>query len=145
MRKFWYILLLVALTGCGPITAEQLRANPSGVHTFKVNADYQAVYQKILLHAQGCSVQGAFGANALVQGYTYLDSKRASISITNSRAIGSSALFTIDIAHVDDNTTEVKVFYAVHRYAPTALLIEDWIKKNSPDCTRGKFVPECAC
>jgi hypothetical protein len=145
MRKIWNVLLILVLAGCGPITAEQLRANPGGLHAFKVAGDYQAVYQKVLSHAQGCSKKSAFGENASVQGDTFIESKRSSISIVNSGALGVDTLFTIDIAQIDPDTTEVKVFYALHRYERTALLIEDWIKKNSKDCVRGKVVLECAC
>jgi hypothetical protein len=145
MSKLWYTLLLIILAGCGPISAEQLRANPGGIHSFKVAGDYQAVYKKVLSHAQGCAQKAAFGENASIQGNLFADSKRSSISIVNSGALGNDTLFAIDIVQIDNDTTEVKVFYALHRYERMALLIEDWIKKNSKDCVRGKVVLECAC
>jgi hypothetical protein len=145
MRTTCCALLIIFLAGCGATTAEQLRANAAGVHTFKVDAEYQEVYQKTLAHAQTCNQQAAFGNNARVQGYIFIEPNRSTISIANSNAFAVNMLFTIDIAQVEINSTEVKVYYALQRYKPTAHLVEDWILNDSNDCVRGKVALECVC
>ena len=137
--------MLVILAGCGAINAKLLRTDPAGVHSFRVNAAYQDVYEKALSRAQACAQQATFGDNASVQGRLFTDRKRASISILNSNIYAGGALLTIDIAQADADETEVMVFYALRRHKPAALLVEDWIIKNSSGCPRGGSSLECGC
>ncbi len=145
MRNIYFGFLVICMVGCAPITAEQLRAKPGGVYSFTVAGKVQDAYQKIFFRAQSCSESGDFGNNAATQGDIISDTKRSTITITNSQTVGVNTLFIIDLTQLDNETTEIKIYYPLRRYEPTARLIEEWIKNNAPECTRGKFIVECAC
>jgi hypothetical protein len=145
MKNHIVFLLLALLTACAPTTADQLRAGPAGVYSFKVVGDYQTAYQRALAHAGTCYQRAVSGINTKVRAELHAEDKRASISIENVHAINVDTLFAIDIAQTDLAQTEVSVFYALSRYEQTAFIIGDWIINDSGACQPSVKTVECVC
>ncbi len=145
MKRVLAVCLILFVSGCGVTTARQLRENPAGIYSFKVNADYKTVYEKVLLHARSCYELAATGNNFVVEGKAFPETRKSSISIVRFRAVARETVFTIDSAQLDDATTEVNVYYAQLRYKTAAMTVEEWIKGDSNECNRNKVIVDCVC
>ena len=145
MKKIFFFCLIVLISGCASTTPRQLRENPAGVYSFKVSADYKTVYEKALLHAQSCYALGTTDNTFIVRGNESPENRKSSISIARVRALYKETLFTIDVAQLDEVSTEVNVYYAQLRYKTAAMTVEEWIKQDSNECNLGKVIVECVC
>jgi hypothetical protein len=145
LNKRIYLLFFFLFAGCGPMTAEQLRASPAGVHTFRVDSEYQAVYAKVLERARTCYEHVGAAEDMTVKGDLARDAGRSSISVIEKRVFAAHPLFTIDMTQVGPAETEVNVYYSLRRFRPMAFLVQDWIESDSHECRLIKPVPECVC
>ena len=145
MKDIFSGVLIFLICGCAPPTADMLRKNPAGVYSFTVNDDYHAVYRKALDHAKNCYEGAVYGNTIRIRGEADPANGKARISIAHTRVLDVETLFAIDIARLESNTSEVKVYYALKRLKPVAPLVEDWIKKDSHECQRSRVVLECVC
>ncbi len=145
MNKIFFSCLIVLISGCASTTPRQLRESPAGVYSFKVNADYKTVYEKALLHARSCYALGTTDNTFIVRGNESPENRKSSISIARVRALYKETLFTIDVAQVDEVSTEVNVYYAQLRYKTAAMTVEKWIKQDSNECNMSSVVTECVC
>jgi len=145
MKKIFFSCLILLVSGCASTTGGQLRENPAGVYSFKVSADYKTVYEKALLHAQSCYALSATDNTFIVRGNESPENRKSSISIARVRALYKETLFTIDVAQLDEASTEVNVYYAQLRYKTAAMTVEKWIKQDSNECNMSRVVSECVC
>jgi len=146
MYKILFIIGLMSLvSSCASITGKQLREDPAGVYSFKVNGNYKTAYDKALLHARSCYELKAAGNTFVVKGSESPENRKSSLSIARVRALSDETVFIVDIAQTDDANTEVKVYYAQLRYKTAAMTVEDWINKDSNACNMGKVILECVC
>jgi hypothetical protein len=145
MKNIFPGILILLLCGCAPTTADLLRKNPAGVYSFTVDDDYQVVYQKALDHAKKCYEGAVYGSTIRIRGKADSENGNARISIAHTRLLDVEVLFAIDIARLENNKSNVKVYYALKRLEPVAPLVEDWIKKDSHECQRSRVVLDCVC
>lgn len=127
------------------MTAQHLRENPAGFYSFKVGADYTTVYEKALAHARSCYEDSKTTNNFVVHGDSFPESKKSTIIIVRQRALSQETLFTMDFVQTGLSSTDVNVYYAMHRYKNAALTMEEWITKDSKECNIASVVVECAC
>ena len=139
VRKAAAVLLALsfALAGCAPATLQGLREKPAGQASFEVRQNYQRVYRTVINNARRCWQTGMVTAQVVVQGDLYTDIRTAEITVALHGAVGVDTHLGIDIKAIEEDRTEIRVYYAMSGGARSAKAIERWVKDGATECSAG--------
>ncbi len=129
------IAVLLAIAGCAPATMQGLRANPGGHIRFEVAKNYQGVYRTILANSRRCYQGGMITAQVIVQGDLFTDTKTAEITTALHGGLGVDTYIGVDIKALNEEKTEVRVFYALSSWQGQARAAKAWVERDATDCS----------
>lgn len=134
LRIFAITLAVVGtLVGCAPATMQEIREKPKGEVSFRAAQSYQSVYRTILSNARRCYQSTMIGAQMIVQGDLYTDTRTAEVVLSLHGALGANTLLGIDIKAISDDLTEVKAVSGTSNLA-TARAVQAWVENKSDSC-----------
>lgn len=136
MKTVIFTLLFISLSACTPNTAGGVRSSQSSkIITFLFDENYQPVYRKILEQSRKCNETGMITAQLLVKNDLYTDIKQGTISVELHGALGVNVYQVIDVKYLEENKTEVKVYYAMASHSRHANTIPKWVTENYKECS----------
>ena len=122
-----FILSLV-IVGCGAMTAQGLRDNPSGEHTFRVARNYQSAYRIALQKARR---ENSGGMD--VDGNLYTDIHMGTITITSpvNPMVGSLGIYmVIDINKITEGRSRITAYSKSFNWRKYPKKVEKWFDPN---------------
>lgn len=131
MKLLNHIILLIVLgltiAGCGAMTTQALRDNPTGKHTFRVARNYQDAYRIALENTRK-----RFGGMN-IDGNLYTDIKRGTITITDpvNFMFGSKGIYMIiDVEKIEYDRARITAYSKSFNWRKDPEKVEKWFAPN---------------
>lgn len=124
--------------GCAPATIQGLKERHSGSYSFTVDENYQSVYRKILTKARACYQTGMITAQMVVAGDLYNDIKKGDISVALHGGLGVDTYLYTEIKAIDENKSNVDVYYALDTWKKAANAVKAWVLNNYEKCGKSE-------
>jgi len=129
------LVLIAALSACGPVTVKSLKERPVGTLSFEVAQPYQDVYHKILQQARVCYLNKPIDEQIIIRDRRINKDKTANITLAYVYALKPEQVFmTIDTIFLDENRTSVKIWHASRQYKKQVAAIPQWVEDGSAKC-----------
>lgn len=134
MKTLLPVLLTCLLTACAATTPQEARnMGPEHRYAFRVDADYQTVYRRILEVERNCYQGNMITASMIVNADLYPDTKSGTISV-GMYGIATSIYQVIDVRGIDAARSEVSAVFPVGSAERWGKKLESWATGGSTQC-----------
>ena len=134
IARCFIIALIIFLIGCYPFTVNELRTSRhSGRIFFTAYSPIEDLHKAIFNRSSKCLY---YESCVVAQNIEY-DSLTSNITFSFTGTGAYLNIVTIDMEYIDDNQTNVKIFYAPNingQWQHYAEKVEEWALQQSQDC-----------